>query len=77
MKAERMVIHALRGVYLTMDAGSVWNVTGASNLRGLTAEPGAVINGTVLVDGVPVNVSAGGAWTGDITVAPTASGEAS
>ena len=68
---------AVRGVYLTMGAGSVWNVTGASNLRGLTAEPGAVINGTVLADGAPVDISAGGTWTGDITVAPAASGEAS
>jgi len=69
---------AVRGVFLTMDAGSVWNVTGASNLRGLTAEAGSVINGHVTVDGVPVDVSAGGSWAGDIAVTPaSASGEAS
>ena len=69
---------AVRGVYLTMDAGSVWNVTGESSLRGLTVEAGAVINGTVAVDGVLIDVSAGGSWTGDIVVTPAAaSGEAS
>ena len=70
--------NAERGVYLAMDAGSVWNVTGTSNLRSLTVEPGAVINGTVTVDGVFVGVSGGGAWEGDIVVSPAgASGEAS
>ena len=69
---------AVRGVYLTMDADSVWNVTGASNLRSLTVEAGAVINGVVTVDGNAVDVSAGGSWTGDIVVTPAAaSGEAS
>ena len=62
--------NAVRGVYLAMDAGSVWNVTGTSALRGLTAAPGAVINGTVTVDGQQVDVSAGGSWEGDITVTP-------
>lgn len=66
---------AVRGVYLTMGAGSVWNVTGASNLRGLTIEPGAITNGIVTVDGEIVDASAGGAWEGDIVVAPAASGE--
>ena len=73
---------AVRGTYLTMDADSVWNVTDASNLNGLTAAAGAVINGVVTVDGVAVDISAGGSWTGDITVTPAegaggASGEAS
>ncbi len=70
--------NAVRGVTLTMDAGSVWHVTGASNLRGLTVEAGAVIDGEVTVDGVAVDVSAGGSWEGDIVVTPAgASGEAS
>ena len=53
-----------------MDADSVWNVTGVSNLRSLTVAPGAVLNGIVTVNGQPVNVSAGGNWEGDIVVAP-------
>ena len=65
---------AVRGVYLTMDADSVWHVTGASNLRSLTVEPGAVIDGVVTVDGAAVDISAGGSWTGDIAVTPAGSG---
>lgn len=67
---------AVRGVYLSMDATSVWNVTGESALRSLTLEPGAVINGSVTVDGTPVNTANGGSWSGDILVKPLASGEA-
>jgi hypothetical protein len=70
--------NAVRGVYLAMDADSVWNVTGVSNLRSLSVAPGAVLNGIVTVNGQPVNVSAGGNWEGDIVVAPAnASGAAS
>lgn len=61
---------AVRGTYLTMDAESVWNVTGASALNGLTLEAGAVVNGTVTVDGAVVDTAAGGSWTGDILVMP-------
>lgn len=71
---------AVRGTYLTMDAASVWNVTERSNLNGLTVAAGAVVNGTVTVDGEAVDISAGGSWTGDIVVTPAAdaaSGEAS
>ena len=59
---------AVRGTYLTMDENSVWNVTADSNLMGLTVAPGAVVNGTVTVDGEVVDVSAGGSWTGTILV---------
>ena len=61
---------AVRGTYLTMDADSVWNVTDASNLNGLTVEAGAVVNGVVTVDGEAVDVAAGGSWVGDIVVTP-------
>ena len=61
---------AVRGVYLTMDGGSVWNVTDTSNLRSLTLEPGAAVNGVVTVDGVVADVSGGGSWEGDIIVTP-------
>ena len=66
---------AVRGTFLTMDESSVWNVTATSNLNGLTLAAGAVIHGEVTVDGVAVNVSAGGTWTGDIVVTPLADGE--
>ena len=65
---------------LSIDANSVWNVTGASNLDTLTVEAGGVVNGVVTVNGAVVDVTAGGSWEGDITVAPAAgaaSGEAS
>lgn len=61
---------AVRGTYLTLDETSVWNVTAESNLMGLTVAPGAVINGTVTVDGAVVDVAAGGSWTGEIVVTP-------
>lgn len=63
---------------LTVGAGSVWNVTGESDMDSLTVEAGGAIHGTVYVDGVVTDVSAGGTWTGGITVLPDApSGEAS
>ena len=62
---------AVRGVYLTMDADSVWNVTADSNLRSLTVEAGAVLNGVVTVDGKTVDVTGGGiSLEGDIVVTP-------
>ena len=36
---------------LTVGAGSIWNVSGESDMDMLTTEAGAVINGTVYVDG--------------------------
>ncbi len=62
---------------LTVGAGSVWNVSGVSDMDCLTVEPGGIVNGTVTVDGVLTDVSAGGSWTGDVVVTPMASGEAS
>ena len=63
---------------LTVGAGSVWNVAGASDMDSLTVEPGGVINGTVYVNGVLTDTSAGGSWQGVVTVMPSApSGEAS
>jgi len=66
------------GSTLTMDGTSVWNVTGNSQLSRLTTEAGALIHGTVTVNGEPTDVSGGGIWEGDILVHPAApSGEAS
>lgn len=62
---------------LVIDEGSVWTVTGPSSLTSLTVAPGGVIEGTVTVDGAPVDTSAGGSWAGDITVLPAASAEPS
>ena len=55
---------------LTVGEGSVWIVTGASNMDTLTVEPGGIIEGIVFVDGVETDVSAGGTWTGIITAEP-------
>lgn len=67
------------GTNVTMADGTVWTVTGQSNITTLTMEKGAVLNGTVTVDGVEVDVTGGGSWAGDIviTAADAASGEAS
>ena len=66
------------GSTLSMDGTSTWNVTGESQLLRLTVEAGGVINGTVIVNGEALDVSAGGTWEGEIQVLPAAtSGEAS
>lgn len=66
------------GSTLTLDKTSVWNVTGDSQLSRLTVEAGAIIHGTVTVDGDLVDISAGGTWEGNISVRPaSASGDAS
>ncbi len=57
---------------MRVDAVSVWNVTGESNLTELTVEAGGVVSGAVTVDGTPVDVSAGGHWSGEILVSPAA-----
>ena len=64
------------GSTVNVDAGSVWNAVGESNLVALTVEAGGVINGTVTVDGAEVDVAAGGSWTGDIRVVGEAAAEA-
>jgi len=61
-------------VYLTLENGAVWNVTGTSYLTKLTVD-NAVVNGVVTVDGAPIDISAGGSWEGEIVVAPAAGGE--
>ena len=56
------------GVIVSLCGNSVWNVTGDSYLSSLAVEAGSVINGTVTVNGTPVDTSAGGSWTGNILV---------
>ena len=55
---------------LIIDADSTWNVTGESYIDILTAEAGAVIHGTVTVDGEEIDTTEGGTWEGDIIVTP-------
>ncbi len=61
-------------VYLTLENGAVWNVTGTSYLSALTVD-NATVNGTVTVDGAAVDVNAGGSWEGEIVVTPAVGGE--
>ena len=55
---------------LIMDADSIWNVTAESDIDVLPTEAGAVINGTVTVNGEEVDVTEGGIWEGEIVVLP-------
>ena len=57
------------GLSLTLENGANWTVTETSYLTELTVD-GGTIRGTVTVDGAPVDVSAGGSWSGEIVVAP-------
>lgn len=54
------------GTHVTLSGKAVWTVSDTSNITSLTVEPGAVLNGVVSVDGETVDVTAGGAWSGDI-----------
>ncbi len=57
-------------VYLTLENGSVWNVTGVSYLTELTVDETSTVAGIVLVDGEAVDVTGGGTWAGEIIVSP-------
>lgn len=59
---------ATYGVALTLNAGSIWNVTGESSLTSLTVADGAVLNGDVTLNGEPLTLVAGETYTGDILV---------
>ena len=61
------------GCSVTIGEGTVWTVADSSNITALTVEPGAVLNGSVTVDGQAVDVSAGGTWEGDIVITAAAS----
>jgi len=56
---------------LTLASGSVWNVTEESCLDFLAIGEGVTINGTVTVDGAPIEV-AEGIYEGEIVVTPAA-----
>lgn len=58
---------------LVVGEGAVWNVSGESHLDLLTIADGAVINGTITVDGEPIDGEAG-VYEGDIVVMPAAGG---
>ncbi len=66
------------GTDVTLNEGTVWTVTGESNITELTVMPGAALNASVTVDGVPTEIQSGVTYTGDIRLtAVSASGEAS
>ena len=67
-----------QGTELTLQGGSVWNVTAESTLTALTIEPGSLVNGVVTVNGETVDIAQGGTWTGRIVITPAdSSGESS
>ena len=66
-----------QGTSLRLANGSVWTVTGESNLTSLTVEPGSTVNGTVFLDGTAVDTSAGGTWAGNIVLLPADGSDAS
>ena len=56
------------GVWAILENGTTWTVPGTCYLTVLEVEAGCTVNGTVTVNGVETDVSAGGRWTGDIVV---------
>ena len=56
------------GLFVTMENGAVWNVTGESRISGLTFTDDCTINGTIMVDGEAVE--AAGEYAGDIVIVP-------
>ena len=57
------------GVYLTLEDGAEWTVTGESTLAGLTIGEGCTVTGTMTVDGAAVEPAAG-TYTGTIVLVP-------
>lgn len=55
-------------VKLTLEDGSVWNVTGKSYLAELSVAEGCTVQGTITVNGAAV--TAPGSYQGDIVVTP-------
>ena len=47
------------GVYLTLENGASWTVTGESTLSGLVIADGCTVTGSMTVDGVPTPIAAG------------------
>ncbi len=66
--ANRPYFNGDNRVEVTLEKGSVWNVTGDGILTSLTVNGGAVLNGAVTVDGKPVEPEAGKTYKGDIRV---------
>ncbi len=55
-------------VYLTLENGAEWIVTGTSYLSSLTVDETSTITGIVTVNGETVDVTGGGTWEGEIVV---------
>lgn len=61
---------APKGMRAVLKGNSVWNVPEICYLTVLEVEEGSTVKGVVTVDGIEVDVNAGGQWTGDIVVEP-------
>ncbi len=68
----------VHGTYVTLTEGSVWTVTAESTLLGLTIDETSTVIGTMTVDGVETEITAG-TYEGVIVITPAegASAEAS
>ena len=66
--ANRNFFNGDNDVEVTLNAGSVWNVTGDSLLSALTVNEGAVLKGKVTVDGQVIVPEAGTTYKGRILV---------
>ena len=66
--ANRVFFNGDNRVEVTLEAGSVWNVTKAGTITSLTVNEGAVLNGAVTVDGETVVPEPGRVYTGTIVV---------
>ena len=66
--ANRPFLNGDNAAEVTLETGSVWNVTGEGLLSALTVQEGAVLNGTVTLDGRELVPEAGRTYTGRISV---------
>ena len=66
--ANRPFYNGDNAVEVTLEPGSVWNVTGEGVITSLTVKEGAALNGQVTVDGETVIPQAGKTYTGAIVV---------
>ena len=68
--ANRNFHNGENDVEVTLETGSVWNVTGESLVTALTVMEGAVLNGRVLLDGCEIAPAAGTAYKGSLRILP-------
>lgn len=66
--ANRMFHNGDNAVEVTLESGSVWNVTEVGVVTALTVHEGAQLRGVVMIDGAAVEPEPGKTYTGLITV---------